>query len=92
MTGKSIAPQQAADLLEKRFTEPGPKKDAVVLLVDELDRLWTRKQTVMYNIFDWPTKKDSKLIVLAIANTMDLPERMMMNRISSRLVSIILHS
>ncbi|XP_054720805.1 origin recognition complex subunit 1-like [Uloborus diversus] len=85
LTGKTIAPQQAASLLEKHFTEPGPKKDAVVLLVDELDRLWTRKQTVMYNIFDWPTKKHSKLIVLAIANTMDLPERMMMNRIASRL-------
>lgn len=88
MTGKGIAPQQAADLLEKRFTERGPKKDAVVLLVDELDRLWTRKQTVMYNLFDWPSKKNSKLIVIAIANTMDLPERMMMNRISSRLVII----
>lgn len=85
LTGKTIASQQACNLLEKRFTEPGPKKDAVVLLVDELDRLWTRKQTVMYNIFDWPTKKHSKLIVLAIANTMDLPERLMMNRVASRL-------
>ncbi|XP_035229678.1 origin recognition complex subunit 1-like [Stegodyphus dumicola] len=88
LTGETIAPQQAANLLEKRFTEKGPKKDAVVLLVDELDRLWTRKQTVMYNIFDWPSKKNSKLIVLAIANTMDLPERLMMNRISSRLIKV----
>ncbi|GIY78707.1 origin recognition complex subunit 1, partial [Caerostris extrusa] len=85
LTGKSIASQQACNLLEKRFTEKGPKKDAVVLLVDELDRLWTRKQTVMYNIFDWPSKPSSKLIVLAIANTMDLPERLMMNRVKSRL-------
>ncbi|GFT61485.1 origin recognition complex subunit 1 [Nephila pilipes] len=85
LTGKTIASPQACNLLEKRFTERGPKKDAVILLVDELDRLWTRKQTVMYNIFDWPTKKHSKLIVLAIANTMDLPERLMMNRVASRL-------
>ena len=41
----------------------------------------------MYSIFDWPTRRNSKLIVLAVANTMDLPERMMMNRVSSRLVS-----
>ena len=27
----------------------------------------------------------SRLVVLAIANTMDLPERIMMNRVSSRL-------
>ena len=53
--------------------------------VFQLDLLCTRKQNVMYNIFDWPTGEHSKLIVLAIANTMDLPERMMMNRVSSRL-------
>ena len=40
----------------------------------------------MYHLFDWPTRRRSKLIVIAIANTMDLPERMMINRVSSRLV------
>lgn len=39
----------------------------------------------MYNLFDWPSCPGSKLIVVAIANTMDLPERIMMNRVSSRL-------
>ncbi|NWX81687.1 ORC1 protein, partial [Nothoprocta ornata] len=52
----------------------------------QLDLLWTRKQNVMYNLFDWPSQKHSKLIILAIANTMDLPERIMMNRVASRLV------
>ena len=42
----------------------------------------------MYNIFDWPTRRHAKLIVLAIANTMDLPERMMIGRVASRLVSL----
>lgn len=55
--------------------------------VPQLDLLTTRKQDVLYNLFDWPTKPRSKLVVLAIANTMDLPERVMMNRVSSRLVS-----
>lgn len=41
----------------------------------------------MYNLFDWPTHKEARLVVLTIANTMDLPERIMMNRVSSRLVS-----
>lgn len=40
----------------------------------------------MYNLFDWPTHKKARLVVLTIANTMDLPERIMMNRVSSRLV------
>lgn len=40
----------------------------------------------MYNLFDWPTRRHARLVVLTIANTMDLPERMMINRVASRLV------
>lgn len=58
-----------------------------VCVLGQLDLLWTQKQDVMYNLFDWPTHKGARLVVLAIANTMDLPERIMMNRVSSRLVS-----
>ncbi|XP_055580613.1 origin recognition complex subunit 1 [Falco cherrug] len=85
LTGQKVTATHAAVLLEKLFCTPGPKKKTTVLIVDELDLLWTRKQNVMYNLFDWPTRKHSKLIILAIANTMDLPERIMMNRVSSRL-------
>ena len=48
--------------------------------------LWNKKQSVLYSLFDWPTHRNSKLVVLAIANTLDLPERVMSNRVSSRLV------
>ncbi|XP_065905420.1 origin recognition complex subunit 1-like [Dysidea avara] len=47
--------------------------------------LWTRRQTVYYSIFEWCTWPDTPLILLAIANTMDLPERMLIGRITSRL-------
>lgn len=40
----------------------------------------------MYNLFDWPTRRHARLVVLTIANTMDLPERVMINRVASRLV------
>lgn len=40
----------------------------------------------MYNLFDWPTRRQARLVVLTIANTMDLPERIMINRVASRLV------
>merc|ERR1712224_67161 len=42
-------------------------------------------QHVMYNLFDWPNRANSRLVVIAIANTMDLPERMLMNKVASRL-------
>lgn len=56
-----------------------------VVLMDELDQLMTSKQDVVYNFFNWPTLVGSKLIVLAVANTMDLPERVMSGRVRSRL-------
>ena len=53
--------------------------------MDELDQLVTAKQDVVYNFFNWPTLVGSKLVVLAVANTMDLPERVMTGRVRSRL-------
>ncbi|XP_060062194.1 origin recognition complex subunit 1 [Erinaceus europaeus] len=85
LTGQKATANHAAELLAKRFRTRGSSQETTVLLVDELDLLWTQKQDVMYNLFDWPTHKEARLVVLTIANTMDLPERIMMNRVSSRL-------
>lgn len=63
-----------------------------MLLADELDMLWTKNQEVLYNLLDWPSRRNSLLIVLAVANTMDLPERVIQNKISSRMVSNRRHS
>ncbi|KAL1740855.1 P-loop containing nucleoside triphosphate hydrolase protein [Schizophyllum fasciatum] len=63
----------------------GPSGHACVVLMDELDQLVTTKQDVVYNFFNWPTIANSKLVVLAVANTMDLPERVMTGRVRSRL-------
>ncbi|KAF4664097.1 Origin recognition complex, subunit 1 [Perkinsus chesapeaki] len=56
----------------------------LIVVIDELDYLVTKQQKVLYCLFDWPTLPTSKLAVVAIANTMDLPERMM-PRVASRL-------
>nr|XP_055198135.1 origin recognition complex subunit 1 isoform X4 [Nyctereutes procyonoides] len=85
LTGQKATANHAAKLLAKRFLTQRSSQETTVLLVDELDLLWTQKQDVMYNLFDWPTHKEARLVVLTIANTMDLPERIMMNRVSSRL-------
>ena len=37
-----------------------------------------------YNLFDWPTRPQSNLVVIGIANTMDMDERLL-KRIASRL-------
>ena len=55
-----------------------------VFLVDELDYLITRDQSVLYNLFDWPQRKNANLVIIGIANTLDLPEQFIA-RVSSRI-------
>ncbi|KAF9424702.1 hypothetical protein HW555_000003 [Spodoptera exigua] len=85
LTGKSVVWEQACSLLEKRFTNPGPRRTPTVLLVDELDALCTRRQDVLYSIMEWAAHNTALLTVLAVANTMDLPERALAARVASRL-------
>jgi origin recognition complex subunit 1 len=85
LKGQRASPAQALDLLEREFSNPSPRRTPCVVLMDELDQLVTKNQAVMYNFFNWPTLRHSRLIVLAVANTMDLPERTLSNKISSRL-------
>ncbi|POS85176.1 hypothetical protein EPUL_001657, partial [Erysiphe pulchra] len=85
LKGERISPTHALDLLQREFTNPSPRRMPCVVLMDELDQLVTKNQLVMYNFFNWPGLSHSHLIVLAVANTMDLPERTLSNKISSRL-------
>ncbi|GBG30424.1 Origin recognition complex subunit 1 [Hondaea fermentalgiana] len=96
LTGQNASQTRAAQLLEQRFAGSSTRASSAqassttdsprtcVLLVDELDYMVTRKQTVLYNLFDWPTRPNVHLVVVGIANTMDLPERLL-PRIASRL-------
>ncbi|KAJ6637611.1 Origin recognition complex subunit 1, partial [Pseudolycoriella hygida] len=85
LTNAKATSEQAYSLLDKRFTTPNLNRKTTVLLVDELDILCNRRQDVIYNLLDWPSKKNAKLVVVTIANTMDLPERLLMGRVTSRL-------
>ncbi|CAN0902122.1 Origin of replication complex subunit 1A [Linum grandiflorum] len=88
LTGHRVSWKKALHLLNERFSDGkniGKADDKpCILLIDELDLLVTRNQSVLYHILDWPNKPHSKLIVIGIANTMDLPEKLL-PRISSRL-------
>lgn len=85
LKGERVSPSHALGLLEREFDHPSPRRVPCVVLMDELDQLVTKDQSVMYNFFNWPGLRHSRLIVLAVANTMDLPERTLSNKISSRL-------
>jgi Cdc6-like AAA superfamily ATPase len=96
-----ISSQRALEYLEEYFTDPNqkdrksksnsdkpidiPPRMMNIVVMDELDILINRSQSVIYNFFEWPNRIGSNLIVVAIANTMDLPERLLCNKVSSRL-------
>ena len=76
LTGERTAPERAQAILDARFAAPPVQGRVTVLFLDELDMLQTPSNSVLYNLFDWPSRASAKLIVIAVANTIDLPERL----------------
>ncbi|XP_057255024.1 cell division control protein 6 homolog [Pezoporus wallicus] len=58
--------------LEKRLTAPGPM---VLLVLDELDQLESKGQDVLYTLFEWPWLPSSRLVLVGMANALDLTDR-----------------
>ncbi|XP_036054218.1 cell division control protein 6 homolog isoform X2 [Onychomys torridus] len=61
--------------LEKHMTaEKGPM---IVLVLDEMDQLDSKGQDVLYTLFEWPRLSNSRLVLIGIANTLDLTDRVL---------------
>ncbi|KAL6424147.1 hypothetical protein ACFW04_009782 [Cataglyphis niger] len=61
-------------IIEKYLTS---KNKSLLLVLDEIDQLESKKQSVLYSIFEWPSIPDSKLILVGIANALDLTDRIL---------------
>ncbi|KAG5438616.1 hypothetical protein PCANB_002722 [Pneumocystis canis] len=46
-------------------------------LKNEIDSLIMKNQEILYQLFEWPTLENSKLIIIGVANTLDLTDRFM---------------
>ncbi|XP_035661553.1 cell division control protein 6 homolog [Branchiostoma floridae] len=83
LSPSSTTPRTAKDasrLLEKQFKSKGPM---IILVLDELDSLDSKNQEVLYTMFEWPTLPKSRLILIGIANALDLTDRIL-PRLQSR--------
>ncbi|KAM8943563.1 cell division control protein 6 homolog isoform 2-T2 [Lycaon pictus] len=61
--------------LENHMTaEKGPM---IVLVLDEVDQLDSKGQDVLYTLFEWPWLSNSRLVLIGIANTLDLTDRIL---------------
>lgn len=89
ISGKRVSALASKKLIENHLNENehngNSDRKSLIVVLDEIDQIITNNQTIVYNFLNWPTYTNSRLIVVAIANTMDLPERALTNKISSRL-------
>uniref|UniRef100_A0A914VQ59 Cell division control protein n=1 Tax=Plectus sambesii TaxID=2011161 RepID=A0A914VQ59_9BILA len=70
-----LAPaDQLADTVRQRFSD---SKRSTVLVLDEMDQLASRNHQVLYMAFGWAALKSSRLILIGIANSLDLTERLL---------------
>jgi origin recognition complex subunit 1 len=81
--GDQVAPTRARELLDAHFSRGGAGRKPVVCVVDEVDSLVGGRQAVLYALLEWTTRPGARLAVIAVANTMDLPERLL-PRLASR--------
>jgi len=61
--------------LKEIFMKPHRMKKRYIVFIDEIDGLLEKAQRVLYNLFDWPTQPKSNIILIGIANSMNLTDR-----------------
>ncbi|XP_067168016.1 cell division control protein 6 homolog [Apteryx mantelli] len=66
------AGREIARKLEKQLTAKGPM---VLLVLDEMDQLDSKGQDVLYTVFEWPWLAGSRLVLIGMANALDLTDR-----------------
>lgn len=64
-----------ADRLKAMFVPTKQSADLYLVTLDEIDHLLTADPEVLYSLFEWSLNSKSHLILIGIANALDLTER-----------------
>ncbi|GAB1598912.1 cell division control protein 6 homolog [Argonauta hians] len=83
MTGEdySKSTSRLVKCLQKMITT---SKTSIVLVLDEIDQLDNKHHEVLYEIFGWPALPNSSSVLIGVANSLDLTDRIL-PRLQARL-------
>eukprot|EP01083_Nonionella_stella_P220887 789780_1 len=74
-----LNPNKAAEKLQKMFlgrtTAKNKRKKMTIVIVDEIDGLLSSKPVVLYQLFQYPKLDNSTLLLVGIANSLNLTEK-----------------
>ncbi|CAG5129425.1 unnamed protein product, partial [Candidula unifasciata] len=74
LTGSPVKAKDSVRALEVLFTTCD---ECIVLVLDEIDQLDSKHHDILYRIFEWPALDHSKLVLIGIANALDLTDRVL---------------
>lgn len=78
-----IAEEDAVVMLQKMFVPKKKAQDVSVVVLDEIDHILSLDLESLYRVFEWSMQKSSRLLLVGIANALDLTDRFL-PRLKSR--------
>ncbi|KAI1400506.1 cell division control protein Cdc6 [Hypoxylon fuscum] len=78
-----IAEGDAATTVQKLFMPRKKSTEVYLLVLDEVDHILTLDLESLYRLFEWSMQKSSRLVLVGIANALDLTDRFL-PRLKSR--------
>ncbi|KAI6093295.1 cell division control protein Cdc6 [Hypoxylon rubiginosum] len=78
-----ITEDDAAATVQKLFIPRKKSTEAYLVVLDEIDHILTLDLESLYRLFEWSMQKSSRLVLVGIANALDLTDRFL-PRLKSR--------
>lgn len=75
--------EDAVVMLQKMFVPKKKSQDVLVVVLDEIDHILSLDLDSLYRVFEWSMQKSSSLLLIGIANALDLTDRFL-PRLKSR--------
>jgi cell division control protein 6 len=79
----ALAEGDAASILQKLLVPKRKSTDVYLVVLDEIDHILTLDLESLYKVFEWSMQKTSRLVLVGIANALDLTDRFL-PRLKSR--------